>query len=76
MVSIRNGGVWRMWPAQSGGVGTISLHPTDAHFILQRGYIVMNGIKATAEKVKDGDEGDGNVHIRVVFPEPFPVPHP
>ena len=74
MISINNGAVWRMFPCHGNGIATISTHPTDAYFLLQRGFLTIDGKRASVQHAVC-TEDDGSVMLRIMLDD-WETPHP
>jgi len=65
--------IWRKHP-NGGRVATVSVPTADANQILQRGWLSVNGSRATAEFI-ESERGDRTA-LRISFAIPYPFPHP
>jgi hypothetical protein len=63
---------WRRWPGPN-GIGAIAVPKTDAPALLERGWVRIDGLRATV--TLEGDEV-WNVELRLCFDEGYPFPHP
>lgn len=58
-----------------GRIGSAAYHPEDAAVYEERGWVMVNGLRALIRKRVQPDEYH-NVAFYIEFDEPYPHPHP
>jgi hypothetical protein len=69
--------VFRCEPSIDRGIFTIALDPREAEFVLERGWVTLDGIRYRVNLYGlDGQvEGDGRVVVRCALDEPGCISH-
>jgi hypothetical protein len=75
MIDTGSGGTWRMYPMRGTGIAAVSLHPTEAALVQERGWLRVDGKKASVQHTVC-TEDSGNVMLRIMFEDEWTQAHP